>query len=187
MEGKNVEFRLLGPIELYDDVRRCRVELNGPKQRVLLATLLVRSGFVVTVEQLIEELWGSCPPSKAVNAVQAHVGRLRRLLQQHEHDHTGPERLVTSRTHGYILLVEPGETDVDQFKQATTAAKEIMAEDPAVAAGLLRTALKLWRGGALEGDDLGAICATEANLLDEQRLNTLESLYDACLLANQHA
>lgn len=180
-----MEFRLLGPVELYDDVRGCRVELNGPKQRTLLAALLVRSGVVVPVEQLIEELWGGCPPAKAVNAVQAHVARLRRLFQQHEPDRTGPERLVT-RAYGYSLLVEEHETDVGRFKSAGMRAKAIITDDPAGAVALLRGALGLWRGDALEGDVSGSICATAANLLDEERLNALETLYDASLRADQH-
>ena len=52
-----VQFRLLGPLEARDGERR--VELGRPKQRVLLAVLLVHANHVVSLDRLVEELWGA--------------------------------------------------------------------------------------------------------------------------------
>ena len=74
-----VQFRLLGPLEAQDGERR--VELGRPKQRVLLAVLLVHANHVVSVDRLVEELWGEEPPPQAAASVQTYVSNLRRALE----------------------------------------------------------------------------------------------------------
>jgi DNA-binding SARP family transcriptional activator len=71
-----VEFRILGPLEVVDDAGE-PVDLGGPKQRAVLTILLVERGRVVSVERLIERLWGDEPPSSAVGSLQAYVSNMR--------------------------------------------------------------------------------------------------------------
>jgi len=73
-----VEFRTLGPIELH--VGGQPVPLGGPKQRTLLALLLLAEGRVVSDDRLVDELWGGQPPPSAVTALQVYVSGLRKVV-----------------------------------------------------------------------------------------------------------
>ncbi len=66
-----MRFKILGPLEVWDGQRR--VELGRPKQRALLAVLLVHANQVVALDRLIEELWGEEPPARATASLQAYV------------------------------------------------------------------------------------------------------------------
>ena len=71
-----MDFRLLGPLEVRADGRP--LPLGGPKQRAVLAMLLLHAGEVVSTDRLIDEIWGERPP-KTVNAyIQNCISRLRR-------------------------------------------------------------------------------------------------------------
>ena len=72
-----IEFRLLGPLEVVGGDRR--VPLGGAKQRAVLAILLLHRGTPVSLERLIDELWGDRPPDTATTTVQVFVPTLRRL------------------------------------------------------------------------------------------------------------
>ena len=71
-----MEFRVLGPLEVVDGDRA--VELGGPRQRALLAYLLVHANEAVAAERLVEELWGGS--ASGANALQVSVSRLRKAL-----------------------------------------------------------------------------------------------------------
>jgi DNA-binding SARP family transcriptional activator len=73
-----VEFRILGPLEVFEQGRS--LALGGPRQRALLALLVTRANEVVSVDRLIDELWGAKPPATAANALQYHVSQLRKSL-----------------------------------------------------------------------------------------------------------
>jgi len=182
-----MKFRILGPVEIHDERTGVRILPTGAKQRALLGALVVKSGQIVSVHRLIDELWGEQPPANATNALQAHVARLRRLLpvpepgsgeQHHE--------WIVTRSLGYVLRLGRAGTDADSFHRLAAQGRAAAAADPEQAAELLRQALALWRGPALEGSVLGDICAAEAAQLEENRLTALEALYDACLRASRH-
>src|SRR5204862_3677227 len=78
-----MQFQMLGSIEVREDDRR--IALGGPKQRLVLAHLLLRANQVVPADTLIEEIWGDEPHDAVRSALQAYVSRLRKAL--------GPERL----------------------------------------------------------------------------------------------
>jgi DNA-binding SARP family transcriptional activator len=61
-------FRLLGPIEA--DVDDAAADLGGPRQRAVLAMLLIARGAVVSVDRLIEDLWQGEPPPRATGGLQ---------------------------------------------------------------------------------------------------------------------
>ena len=100
-----IEFRVLGPMEVVDGGRP--LELGGPKQRTLLAALLVHANEVVSAERLIDALWDEQPPETAHAALQVHVSQLRKVL--------GRDRIVT-RAPGYLLRVEGDELDLERFE-----------------------------------------------------------------------
>jgi DNA-binding SARP family transcriptional activator len=101
-----VEFAILGPVE----VRRhgSPLPLGGPKQRALLAILLLNANEAVSRDRLIAGLWGDDPPPSAPQSLDSYVSRLRRVI--------GADRIVR-RAPGYVLTVGPGELDLDRFER----------------------------------------------------------------------
>ncbi|WP_225636142.1 AfsR/SARP family transcriptional regulator [Streptomyces solaniscabiei] len=185
--GPETEFRILGPVEVHDARTGLKVLPTGAKQRALLGALVVRAGQTVSAHRLIDEVWGGHPPANAGNALQAHVARLRRLLARPHSGSPEPHReWIATRPFGYVLRLDGTTTDAERFNRLAAEGRAVAVGDPGRAADLLRHALALWRGPALEGSVRGAICAAEAAQLEETRLTALEALYDACLRASRH-
>jgi predicted ATPase/DNA-binding SARP family transcriptional activator len=152
--------------------------LGGPKQRALLALLLLRTNEVVAREALVDSLWGLEPPRSAVQSLQVYVHGLRQAL--------GADRVKTHGS-GYSLPVEERELDLARFERLLElGSRALAAGRPADAADDLRTALGLWRGSALA--DLGGepVALAEAPRLEERRLTALEVLNDARLALGEH-
>jgi DNA-binding SARP family transcriptional activator len=183
-----MEFGILGPVQVFGERADMRITPAGAKQRALLGALVVKAGQVVSPDRLVDELWGEHPPANAANALQTHIARLRRLLPvPAPGSGSGGSRhewLVT-RPLGYVLRPGRAGTDAQRFHHLTARGRSLAATDPAGSAEVLREALALWRGPALEGAGRGTICSTGASLLEESRLIALEALYDACLRAGR--
>jgi DNA-binding SARP family transcriptional activator/CheY-like chemotaxis protein len=179
-----VEFRLLGQVEAWHDGRR--LELGGRKQRAVLAALLVRAGRVVSLEQLIDDLWPDNPPARAAATVQVFVSNLRRALEPERPRGTPASLLVTSAP-GYVLRAGPGAIDAHEFvRLAEDGHRALEDDDGELAAELLARADGLWRGAAL-GDVLHAPFAqAEAARLEELRLSCAEDRIDAELSLGRH-
>ena len=169
-----MRFGVLGSLEVRDGAGRL-VQLGGGRQRKLLAILLVRAGEAVSTDLLIEELWGEHPPPTALKALQGHVSQLRKLL--------GPGALVTQAP-GYVLRVEPEETDVGRFERL---AGEAAGAPPATAAELLREALGIWRGAALAEFAYEDFARGEIARLEGIRQAVLEDRIEADLALGRHA
>jgi len=134
-----MEFRVLGSLEVVD--HDGPVALGAPKQRALLAVLLLHRGEPVSSDRLIDEIWGEQPPASANKLVQGYVSNLRKVL--------GDGRLVT-QGRGYMLRIEPGQTDVDRFEALAARGRRALEDgDALTAAAVLRQALGVWRGPAL--------------------------------------
>ncbi|MDQ4021839.1 MAG: NB-ARC domain-containing protein [Actinomycetota bacterium] len=177
-----MEYRILGPVEALDGDRV--VALGGAKQRGLLATLLLDAGHVVSVERLIDVVWGMAPPKKAVTRVHGLVSQLRRSLVA---PRGAPARLIT-RPPGYLLEVAPEEFDLAVFDRLVTAARShLSAGLMAEAAERLGQALALWRGPPLGGVDAVELVEVEAPRLVERRLGALEDRITAELALGRHA
>ncbi|MFJ9721258.1 BTAD domain-containing putative transcriptional regulator [Streptomyces sp. NPDC101209] len=186
-----MELRILGPVEIYDDRTEAPWMPTGAKQRALLGALTVKAGQVVPADRLVDELWAERPPAGAANALQAHIARLRRQLPPPPvagAPATARREHAWLATHplGYVLHAGRTPTDAQRFDHLLTQARTQAAAEPARAQGLLRQALALWRGPALEGCGRGTICSTEAALLEESRLLALEELHDTSLRLGQH-
>src|SRR4051812_42587092 len=102
-------IELLGPVEARVDGRA--VALGGQRPRALLAVLALMARHVVTIDQLIDEVWGDEPPARARDSLQMHVSRLRKGLAEAGGD---GDRLI-SHAGGYLLELRPGERDVDRW------------------------------------------------------------------------
>ena len=167
-----VEFRILGPVQAVRGGRE--LALGGPKQRAVLALLLVAAGWVVPAERLAEELWDSCPPPGAAGTLRSYVSRLRRLLR--------PDAALIARGGGYALAAEPGQLDASGFEQLVGAGRDMLERgEAAVAADRFRAALGLWRGRALA--DVAGVesLALEGARLEELRLGAVEGRIEADL------
>ena len=170
-----MEFVVLGPIEARVD--GAAVPLGGPKQRALVAVLLLARGEFVSRDRLIDALWGERPPATAPHTLDAYVSRVRKLV--------GPDRLSRSPG-GYALHVAPGELDVDRFDAlAAQGRSQLAAGSPAEAAATLRSALALWRGAALADVLNEPFAAREGEILEERRLTIVEDRIDADLASTE--
>lgn len=166
-----MEFGILGPLLVRDETGDRLV--SAPKQRVVLAALLLRPGQVVPMDTLAETLWDGHPPRSAVASMRNYIMRLRSGL--------GPagER-ISSRSGGY--LVEVGENELDSLRfarlrdQGAAAAQEGSFER---AAATLGAALALWRGPALADVPSDTLQRDECQRLAESRLDALELKLDA--------
>jgi DNA-binding SARP family transcriptional activator len=171
--GKNVEFRILGPLEVVDQGRA--LPLGGARQRTLLALLLTRANEVVSADRLIDELWGAHPPNTAANALQYHVSQLRKALVPHE--------AIVTQEPGYVIRVGPDELDLLRFEALVEEARRT---PPELAAQRLREALDLWRGPALADLANESFAQTEILRLEELRLGALERRLDADLALGRY-
>ena len=171
-----MQFRILGPIEArFDDGP---APLGAPKQRALLALLLVHRRRVVTAEQLVDGLWGEAPPASALQSLQVYVHGLRRAL--------GHDRIETAGR-GYRVVVGEDELDLDRFERAFERGRTALAADRAEdAADELREALAIWRGPALADLSEETRRAAEADRLEELRLIALELRLDADIQCGGH-
>jgi DNA-binding SARP family transcriptional activator len=180
-----VQFKILGPLEVWDGQRL--VELGRPKQRVLLAVLLVHANQVVALDRLIEELWGEEPPAQATASLQAYISNLRRALEPDRPARSRPRVLVTQPP-GYRLVVTPGELDAARFVGLAEEGRRLLeAERPGQARQALREALGLWRGPALADVADEPFTQAERQRLEELRLVALEDRLAAELALGGHA
>src|SRR3954452_18513599 len=102
-----MEFAILGPLRVGGPAGA--IELRAPKQRALLAMLLLAyRDDSVSSERLIDVLWDEEPPPTAAKALQLHVSQLRRAL--------GPENPIVTRPSGYTIELEPGQLDLERFE-----------------------------------------------------------------------
>jgi DNA-binding SARP family transcriptional activator len=171
-----MEFLLLGPLEARVDGRA--VELGAAKQRALLALLLLDAGRAVSVERLVDELWGERVPATARKMVQIYVSSLRKVM---------PAGLLQTSGAGYSLKIAPEDLDVGRFEQLAAQGRAALGAGAADrAAAHLRAALELWRGPALA--EFGEpFAGREGARLQELRLAALEDRIEADLGAGRHA
>ncbi len=185
MRAEKLDFRLLGPLEVW--ARGELLPLGGAKRRAALALLLMHANEPVSSDRLVDALWGEDPPITAKTALQGYITQLRRLLEPGRKRRAAGEVLVTTPA-GYVLQVAEGELDRNRFE--TLAAKghaELAASRPTQAVELLRSALALWRGPALAEFAYETWAQLESERLAESRLLTLEERIEAELELGLHA
>jgi DNA-binding SARP family transcriptional activator/tetratricopeptide (TPR) repeat protein len=143
-----VQFRLLGPVEVWVGGRR--VDAGPPRQRAVLAALLVDAGRVVPVDTLIDRVWGEAVREQARATLQVHLSRIRRLLQPAS-EGASPAAQLSRASGGYVLAVDPDQIDLHRFRRlAATGAAGCGVDSPVKP---LREALALWQGPPMAGVD----------------------------------
>src|SRR5215467_1311237 len=111
-----MEFRILGSVEVVGD--NAPIQLGAPKQRALLASLVLHANTVVSRDRLVDTLWGAEPPRSAVSSLQVYVHGLRKAL--------GGERIERHGT-GYRLQLDPAELDLSRFERLVEHAAGALA------------------------------------------------------------
>jgi DNA-binding SARP family transcriptional activator len=138
------------------------------------------------MDALINELWGGTRPAKTTNALQAHMSRLRNLLDSLEPDRT-TSRLI-SRSASYQLRVADGELDGHVFlTEVSTLSDRAAKLSPIEVVTRARQALNLWRGPLFGGVVGGAICRSGALRYERGRYLALEALFEAELARGNHS
>ncbi|WKE69710.1 BTAD domain-containing putative transcriptional regulator [Streptomyces sp. WP-1] len=173
-------LRLLGPVELVHEGRS--LDVGGPRQRIVLAMLGLDIGRTRSTEQLIDAVWGDAPPVTARGQIQVAISTLRKQFAL-----AGRPDAIRTRAPGYAL--EPAACDVDslEFDRLVTIAREDSRAGRATeAAATLRTALKLWRGPALDGIPSDSVRPV-ARHYDDRRLAATEECLRLDLLLARHA
>jgi DNA-binding SARP family transcriptional activator len=171
-----MEFRILGPLEVWDGGGE--VSLGGPKPRALLAGLLLHPNEVVPTDRLIDELWGEDTPERATAALRVNVSRLRKAL---------PQDVLTTRSPGYVIRVEPDELDLHRFERLVDEGRDLLARGLAAEASeRLRDALSLWRGPALADFAYDSFAQAAIARLEEIRVAAIELRIDADLVLGRH-
>ncbi|HEX9356336.1 MAG TPA: AfsR/SARP family transcriptional regulator, partial [Streptosporangiaceae bacterium] len=146
------------------------MRLGGPKQRALLADLILNAGTTVSTARLIEDLWGNHPPPTAEHTVEAYISRIRRILR----DDSAREVLLT-KPPGYLLDVGRDRVDAFRFEQLVEEGTAAAGRgDDNQASAVLRGALGLWRGDALADVCEAPFARGAARRLADRRLLALE-------------
>ena len=163
---------MLGPLVVEGN--RGRIDLGGPKQRLVLALLLSDAGRFVSTDRLIDGIWGESPPDAARNTLQSYVSNLRRALGS-------AESIIEGRDGGYELHLREDDLDSAMFAQHVERSRRDLDQDPASAGSGLREALGLWRGDPYEDLSYEPALQAEIRRLEESRLAALELRVDADL------
>ncbi len=171
-----MEFQALGPLAVYRDGDA--VDLGSPKQKAVLALLLMHANQPVATDRIIEEIWGDDSDGK-INALRVYVSRLRSALEP-DRGRGGSSVLETSGN-GYRLAVEPDHFDVARFERELARARPLRGEDPAGTAEVLASALSLWRGPAYADFAYDNFAQVERARLHEARVVAYEDRIESDL------
>src|ERR1700744_5580807 len=117
------EFRILGPLEIATGTGR--LELGGARQKIVLATLLLSANRVVTLDRLLEALYGGRLAATARAPGPTTISSLRHLLAT---DTYGAN--ISAETNGYIMNLDPERLDVHRFENMVAAARQAAADGP---------------------------------------------------------
>jgi len=173
-----MDYRILGPLEVFDDGRR--ISLAGARQRAVLALLLLHGNEPLSRDLIVDELWGEDPPPTAAKVLQNCVSALRKEL---------PGDVQTLRTvgSGYALRLEPDELDRDRFERLFAEGRAALAAgDAHDAANRLREALALWRGTPLSDFTYERFARDEITRLEELYVAAVEERIEADLHLGRH-
>jgi DNA-binding SARP family transcriptional activator len=153
-------FGLLGPVTIC--TAASSVPVPARLDRAVLAHLLLAEGRPISVDSLIDAVWGPWPPKQARNALQVKISRLRALL--------GDDAASLTFSQGsYRLDVEPGEVDAHVFTSCVEEAAALTKRTEHEAArAVIDRAMLLWRGDPLSDlDDHPRLVASRLRLVDE--------------------
>jgi DNA-binding SARP family transcriptional activator/tetratricopeptide (TPR) repeat protein len=172
-----VEFRLLGPVEVVFSMER--ISIGAARQEIVLTMLLLETDRIVGMDLLIDAIWGDSPPSTAKSQVQICVSQLRKVLARSD------AISLQTRRAGYVLEVPDGSLDLQRFRSLTARAADMAERDATEAVNLYRAGLGVWRGDACAGVE-SRIVGHAATRLNESRRTALGDCIDLELRSGGH-
>ncbi|HEX6328994.1 MAG TPA: BTAD domain-containing putative transcriptional regulator, partial [Jiangellaceae bacterium] len=176
-----LEYRALAGLSILDDHEE--LNLGGPRQRRLVARLLVDRNSVVSADRLADAVFASEPTPGAHTTIRSYVARLRRVI-----DRPGAASRLVTQAPGYRLEVSDEAFDVARFEHSVSAGRARLSQgDATEAVRVLREGLDLWRGEAYEEFADEDWARPEAQRLGELRLVAHELLADAGLACGRAA
>jgi DNA-binding SARP family transcriptional activator len=178
-----IDLGVLGPLRLRVD--GVAVSPGTPKQRAVLATLVLNRNRPVSTDSLIAAAWEDRPPAEAKAAMYTYVANLRRLLgsaggRQHA--------ILASAPPGYRLDIADTDCDLGRFSTARSAGVHAAAAGrfgDAVTA--LSEALAQWRGPVLQDLRDFAFVPAFAAAMDEEKLLVHEAWAEAAIACGRSA
>lgn len=182
-----MEYGILGPLRMFAAGRS--YVPSAPKQRQLLAFLLVNANHVVSTRSCIEELWEECPPDSALSTLQTYVLQLRRALRLCPDIGTLGRARTILKTHdnGYQLIVKQGELDLQVYDALVVDGRTALTRgDDVTAAACFSDALALWCGDPLADVKAGPLLQTHLVGLTERRTAIREQRIEADLRLGRH-
>ncbi|WP_024802855.1 AfsR/SARP family transcriptional regulator [Nocardia sp. BMG51109] len=184
MAQPQIRYGVLGSFTAWRDDRE--IELGPAKQQAVLVALLLAMNHLVTVNTIVDAVWGQHPPGDARNGVQTYVSRLRRALAQRKVCNVSESALVWAET-GYVLRGDPSLSDFVAFDQRIATAERCLRDDDLTAAAAhTDAALALWRGEPFSGL-AGPLVENERRRLQEKYLTALEHRAEIKLARGRHA
>ena len=181
MDDHPVHFGLLGPLEVAHGDRL--LDLGRPKQRTVLAALLIHSNRVVSLDRFADILWPGEVTARSPGSLPVYIANLRRLVEPARPARTPPQRILT-RPPGYLLRTAAGEYDVADFERLAAEGNRHLAEGrPRAARRTLGEGLALWRGRAMDEFPFAEL---EALRLEGIRVAATEDRLDADLTLGAH-
>jgi DNA-binding SARP family transcriptional activator len=175
-----MRFQVLGPLRAWDG--SAWTAIGAAHQRAVLAVLLAETGRPVSVDRLVDEIWGEQPPRTARHAVQVYVRRLRQL--------PGEGAGGTLVTRGQAYQLDTGEDDLGAAvfeRLVETGTRRVSGGELERGAAELAEALALWRGPVLSDVPAGPAVTAEVARLDRRRLTATEERLHALLELGRHA
>lgn len=177
-----MRFGVLGTVEVWQG--NDRLDVGTPRNRAVLARLLLSPGRVIPVDQLMDDLWEGCPPPQALSSLRTFICRLRRVVEPADQEPGRPSVLITE-PRGYVLRVDEAALDSARFERLLQQARA--AADPRTVLGLVDEALGLWRGPAYAEFAHALWARGEVARLQELRLGGTEHRLDTLLALGRHA
>ncbi|GAA0666045.1 hypothetical protein GCM10010193_16910 [Kitasatospora atroaurantiaca] len=182
-EELNLRFTLLGPLRAWRDGRQLR--LGPPQQQAVLAALLLNAGQPMSMQTLVDAVWGDQPPGQPERAVSTYVSHLRSVIEDGAVSQR-QSRVVQTVDGGYLARIPAGSDDLSVFNSNLAKAASMRATgEPHGAHLVLHTALLLWQGEPLAGIP-GPYAAQQRALLAGRRLDASEEMYAVALEVGQH-
>lgn len=182
MTTPQLKIDVLGPLRAWYD--HTELDLGSPQQRAVLAVLALSQGWQVSIDGLIDALWGQDPPRAAAGTVRTYISRLRRRLDPVTGNRAG--EVLRSIGDGYALEPDSVTVDTDLFARHVQDAQLARRNgDTAVAASLLKDALGMWRGAPLAGIQ-GPYADAQRARLTELRMAATEDRLAMEIESGQH-
>ncbi len=175
-----MRYEILGPVRIAVD--NDKPSVGTYKMKVLLRTLLIRNGQVVSLDQLTQELWGETPPVRAVASLHVYVSQLRKILNKLSRNND----VITTHAPGYLLNLGHDELDLNLFLTLSEKGRlQMSINNHAAAAATFTQALGLWREPLQASSYEGPIIREFASWAEELRVECVELLARSLLASDQ--